>query len=220
LTISFTPLGTTMAIASQTLSQLQTAGSAVNAATQALQQELQAHSQALMAQMASQPFGPEADAAYQQMRQVARLVHEMNSLEQQLKAIYLDAAQKVQAEIPVLPALPSVTHRRRVQQTSVVSSPELVEDAKVVSKAPGKRKASKHTAAAELSAVVDKPKLANSELLLKALKKILGKQAKAVGHVEMAKVSDLPRGSIGASIKKLAETNKLVVEANGVFKLV
>jgi len=39
------------------------------------------------------------------MRQVARLVHEMNSLEQQLKAIYLDAAQKVQAKVPVLPAL-------------------------------------------------------------------------------------------------------------------
>jgi len=46
-----------MAIASQTLSQLQTGGSAVNAAGLALQQELQAHSQALMAQMASQPFG-------------------------------------------------------------------------------------------------------------------------------------------------------------------
>lgn len=29
-----------------------------------------------------------------------------------------------------------------------------------------------------------------------------------------------PRGSIGASIKKLVETNKLAVEANGFFKLV
>lgn len=192
----------------------------MNAATQALQQELQAHSQALMDQMALQPFGPEADGAYQQMRQVARLVHEMNSLEQQLKAIYLDAAQKVPAEVPVLPALPSVTRRRRVQQSSVTSSPELVEDAKVVSKVPGKRKASKQIAAVEPSVVVEKPKQANSELLLKALKKILGKQAKAVGHVEMAKVSGLPRGSIGASIKKLVETNKLVVESNGSFKLV
>ncbi|MBV5292863.1 MAG: hypothetical protein JZU58_10990 [Curvibacter lanceolatus] len=209
-----------MAIASQTLSQLQAAGSAVNAAGLALQQELQAHSHALMEQMAMQPFGPEVDGAYQQMRQVARLVHEMNSLEQQLKAIYLDAAQKVQAEVPVLPALPSVTRRRRVQDASVVSSPELIEDAKVVSKGEGKRKPSKRPATVKPSAVVDKPKLANSELLLKALKKILRKQAKAVGHVEMAKVSGLPRGSIGASIKKLVETNKLVVESNGFFKLV
>jgi len=116
--------------------------------------------------------------------------------------------------------LPSVTRRRRVQQSSVTSSHELVEDAKVVSKASDKHKASKQPAAVEPSAVVEKPKLANSELLLKALKKILGKQAKPVGHVEMAKVSGLPRGSIGASIKKLVETNKLVVEFNGFFKLV
>lgn len=220
MTISFTLSGTPMAIASQTLSQLQSAGSAVNAAGLALQQELQAHSQALMEQMALQPFGSEADSAYQQMRQVARLVHEMNSLEQQLKAIYLDAAQKVQAEVPVLPALPSVTRRRRVQQGSVTSTPELVEDAKVVNKVPGKKKARKQAATADTTAVANESKLANSERLLKALKKILGKEAKAVGHVEMAKVSGLPRGSIGASIKKLVETNKLVVESNGFFKLV
>lgn len=209
-----------MAIASQTLSQLQAAGSAVNAAGLALQQELQAHSQALMEQMAMKPFGPEVDGAYQQMRQVARLVHEMNSLEQQLKAIFLDAAQRVQAEVPVLPALPSVMRRRRVQEGSGASSPELIEDAKVISKVEGKRKPSKRPTAVKPTAVVDKPKMANSEVLFKALKKILGKHAKAVGHVEMAKVSGLPRGSIGASIKKLVETNKLVVEANGIFRLV
>lgn len=209
-----------MAIAPQTLSQLQIAGSAVNAATQALKQELQAHSQALMEQMASQPFGPEADGAYQQMRQVARLVHEMNSLEQQLKAIYLDAAQKIRAEVPVLPALPSAARRRRVQQGSVGSSPNQVEDAKVVSKVPGKKRARKQAATVDAIAVADGPKLANSERLLKALKKILGKQAKAVGHAELAQISGLPRGSIGASIKKLIEAKKLVIDASGAFKLV
>lgn len=85
----------------------------------------------------------------------------------------------------MLPALPSVTRRRRVQQSSVASSPELVEDAKIVSKSPGKRKTSKQIAAAELSAVADKAKLANSELLLKALKKILGQQM-ATSQVSMA----------------------------------
>lgn len=209
-----------MAIASQTLSQLQAAGSAVNAAGLALQQELQAHSQALMEQMALQPFGPEVDGAYQQMRQVARLVHEMNSLEQQLKAIFLDAAQKVQAEVPVLPALPSVTRRRRVQQSSVASSPELVEDARVINKVSGKKRARKQAATGDATAVANQSKLANSERLLKAIKKILGKQAKTVGHAEMAQVSGLPRGSIGASIKKLVESKMLVIETGGALKLV
>jgi len=141
-------------------------------------------------------------------------------VEQQLKAIYLDAAQKVQAEVPVLPALPSVTRRRRVQQSAVVSSPELVEDAKVVSEVPGKKRARRPAATVDATAVSNEPKLANSERLLKALRKILGKQAKTVGHAELAQISGLPRGSIGASVKKLIEANKLAVDAGGSFKLI
>lgn len=213
-------VGYHMAIASQTLSQLQAAGSAVNTASLALQKEFQTHSQALMDQMALQPFGPEADGAYQQMKQVARLVQEMSSLEQQLKAIYLDAAQKVQAEVPVLPALPAAAARRRGQQGSVALSLDLVEDAKVVTKVRGNKKARKQAASVDPAAVANGPKLANSERLLKALKKILGKQTKPVGHAALAEMSGLPRGSIGASIKKLIEAKKLAVDADGSFRLI
>lgn len=206
-----------MAITSQTLSQLQAAGSAVNAVGLALQQELAAHSQALMEQMASQPFGPEADSAYQQMRQVARLVHEMNSLEQQLKAIYLDAAQKVHAEVPVLPALPSATRGRRVTKGSFASSPALVEDAKVVNKVSGKHKERKQAVSTDAAAYV--PKAPNAERLLQALKKNLGKHARTIGHAELAAISGLPRGSISAAVQKLTETKKLAIDSHGRYKL-
>ncbi|RUP25183.1 MAG: hypothetical protein EKK45_21085 [Curvibacter sp.] len=209
-----------MSIASQTLSHLQTAGSAVHEAAQALRQELQAHSQALMDQMALQPFGPQVDAAYQQMRQVARLVHEINSLEQQLKAIYLDAAQKAQAELPVLPALPSANRRRRLARSLDVPVVEQVEDAQVVEMLAAKPKTGKTTAKKSKGTTSASSKLSNTERLHTAFRKLLGKKAKAVGHAELAALSGLPRGSIGASIKKLIETQKLAVDTDGAYRLI
>jgi len=203
-----------MALASQTLSLLQAAGAAVNAAALALQQEFQAHSQALMDQMALQPFGPEADGAYQQMRQVARLVHEMNSLEQQLKAIYLDAAKKSEPEVPVLPALPSTNRQRRLTRNAGATEHESVEDAKVVQTKGRQRKLKVANAP-----WIQESKLSNTDRLHAALKKLLGKKAKAVGHSELSALSGLPRGSIGASIKKLIEIQKLAVDADGVYRL-
>ena len=209
-----------MLIASQTLAQLQKSGSVVKAAALALQKDLQTHSQALMEQMALRPFGPETDRAYQQMRHVARLVHEVNSMEQQLKAIYLDASRTVQAEVSVLPSLPSLARRRRLEPSSAAVSHEPVEDAKLVTLGSHKRKVRKQdTAGGDLPHVVE-PQLANSERLLQALKKILGNQTKAVAHLEMARASGLPPGSIGASIRKLVAAKKLAVESTGAFKLI
>ena len=209
-----------MAIASQTLSQLQAAGSAVNTAALALQQELQAHSQALMDQMALQPFGPEADGAYQQMKQVARLVHEMNSLEQQLKAIYLDAAQRSQPDIPVMPALPSASRQRRLARKTDIATYEPVEDAKVVEVKTAKSEWRQKNLKPADAPKAQKSKLSNTDRLHAAFKKLLGKKAKAVGHAELSGLSGLPRGSIGASIKKLIEAQKLAVDADGVYRLI
>jgi len=211
-----------MTIAPKTLSNLQAAGAALNVAAQSLQRELQAHSQALMEQMALQPFGAEADGSYQQMRQVARLAHEINSLEQQLKAIYQEAAQFAQAEIPVLPALPSASRSRRIKRdtesrASVIAE---VEDVKAIEPKEPKPKATRKTSAHNKALSTTKStKPSNPERLLKALQKILKGKTKAVSQVELAQASGLPRGSIGASIKKLQETQKLVIDADGFYRL-
>lgn len=215
-----------MSIASQTLSKLQLAGSAVHDAVEALQRELEAHSQALMVQVATQPFGQEADGAYQQLRQVARLVHELNSLEQQIRSIYLDAAQKVQAEVPVLPALPSSKARKVIKGGSGMPVEDQIEDATEVlttlsekSKPCGTRQRSSAEATKIKHKAAKAPKLKNTDRLHQTLKKLLGKNARAVGHAELASSSGLPRGSIGASIKKLIETQRLIEDAEGRFKL-
>jgi hypothetical protein len=211
-----------MTIAPKTLSNLQAAGAALNVAAQSLQQELQAHSQALMEQMALQPFGAEADGSYQQMRQVARLAHEINSLEQQLKAIYQEAAQFAQAEISVLPALPSASRSRRIRRNTESLAPEIaeVEDVKTIeATAPKLKEARKTSARKTFSSTAKSAKPSNPERLLKALQKILKGKAKAVSQVELAQASGLPRGSIGASIKKLQETQKLAIDADGFYRL-
>lgn len=211
-----------MTIAPKTLSNLQAAGAALNVAAQSLQQELQAHSHALMEQMALQPFGAEADSAYQQMRQVARLAHEINSLEQQLKAIYQEATQFAQAEISVLPALPSASRNRRIKRDTESRAPLIaeVEDVKAIETTEPKPKATRKTSAhKKVLPTTKSAKLSNPERLLKALQKILKGKTKAVSQVELAQASGLPRGSIGASIKKLQETQKLVIDADGLYRL-
>lgn len=215
-----------MSIASQTLSKLQLAGSAVHDAVEALQRELEAHSQALMVQVATQPFGQEVDGAYQQLRQVARLVHEMNSPEQQIRSVYLDAVQKEQAEVPVLLALPSSQARKVIKVGSGRSAIEPIEDAAVVpttlpekSQARNARLRSTAEATKVKQNAAKGPKLNNTDRLHQTLKKLLGKNARPVGHAELASASGLPRGSVGASIKKLIETQRLIVDAQGRFKL-
>jgi hypothetical protein len=215
-----------MSIASQTLSKLQLAGSAVHGAVEALKQELEAHSRALMIQVATQPFGQDADSAYQQMRQVARLVHEMNSLEQQIRSIYLDAAQKVQAEVPVLPALPSARARKLIKGRGDALADDAIEDATLVVTTQPEKSAPRSTrskAASEVAKVKNKPartpKPNNTDRLHQTLQKLLGKKARAIGHAELALTSGLPRGSIGASIKKLIEAQRLILDAEGKFKI-
>lgn len=211
-----------MSIASNTLSHLQAAGMAVHIAAEALQQELQAHSQALMEQMTLQPFGVEVDGAYQQMRQVARLAHEINSLEQQLSAIYQEASQVVQVDTPVLPALPSAGRSRRVKQVEgSVSNPNgEIEDATVVAGRGLAPKVPHKVSRRGPTGPLEGGKESNPDRLLKALRKILKGKAKAVGHAEMAQVSGLPRGSVGASIKKLLEAHKLTIDASGTYRLI
>ncbi|WP_157443559.1 hypothetical protein [Curvibacter lanceolatus] len=211
-----------MSIASNTLSHLQAAGMAVHIAAEALQQELQSHSQALMEQMALQPFGVEADGAYQQMRQVARLAHEINSLEQQLSAIYQEASQVVAVDTPVLPALPSARRGRRIKPAVGGDSVQSrdIEDASVVEGKLAVPKVPRNVSKRPLAKSTNGATLPNADRLLRALQKILKGKVKPVGHAEMAQVSGLPRGSVGASIKKLLETEKLAIDDDGAFRLI
>lgn len=55
--------------------------------------------------VASEPFSNDADRAYGQLRTIARMAHELQAMEEQLKTLYGSAMELVAPETPVLVAL-------------------------------------------------------------------------------------------------------------------
>ena len=84
-----------MSIAPSTLLALQQAGESLYAARQAFAQEAQLNANRLVGIVASEPFSNEADRAYAQLRSIARMAHELQALEEQLKTMYGSAAELV-----------------------------------------------------------------------------------------------------------------------------
>ena len=62
---------------------------------------------------ASQPFHSDSDKAFTRFRAVAKLVHDLQSLEEQLRTLYNAASELVSQDLEVLVALPDLTSRAR-----------------------------------------------------------------------------------------------------------
>ncbi|HEX5364854.1 MAG TPA: hypothetical protein VFW59_11350, partial [Gallionella sp.] len=90
-----------MSLSASTLSAIHQAGQGLHEAHHAVTQAVQAAAEQMVATVASQPFSPESDRAYAQLRSVARLAHELQAMEEQMKALYTSAAQMVTPETPV-----------------------------------------------------------------------------------------------------------------------
>jgi hypothetical protein len=77
-----------MSISPSTLLALQKAGEGLHTAREAFAQEVQSNAGRVVGIVASEPFSSEADRAYAQLRAVARMAHELQSIEEQLKTMY------------------------------------------------------------------------------------------------------------------------------------
>ena len=93
-----------MSISPSTLLALQKAGEGLHTAREAFAQEVQSNAGRVVGIVASEPFSSEADRAYAQLRAVARMAHELQSIEEQLKTMYGGAAEMMQPETPVIVA--------------------------------------------------------------------------------------------------------------------
>ncbi|WP_262389431.1 hypothetical protein [Cupriavidus campinensis] len=82
-----------MSIASTTLLSLQQAGESLYAARQAFAQEVQHNASRVVGIVASEPFSNDADRAYGQLRTIARMAHELQAMEEQLKTLYGSAME-------------------------------------------------------------------------------------------------------------------------------
>lgn len=108
-----------MSISPKTLLLLQKAGENLYAARNALAQDVQQHASRVVHMVASEPFGNDADRAYAQLRSIARMAHELQAMEEQLKTLYGSAMELAAAEPPVLVDLSDRSPRARVQPSAL-----------------------------------------------------------------------------------------------------
>lgn len=208
-----------MSIAPSTLLALQQAGESLHAARQAFGQEAQLNANRLVGIVASEPFSNEADRAYAQLRSIARMAHELQALEEQLKAMYGSAAKLVAAVTPVLVTLSdrSPRSRGRANATSVQSA----EDAVV--KPVRQKKALKNRAAVKTAtspASHPRRMSANDEKVLAYFKTVLDRRSwKTFTHAAIAQGAGIPLGSVGLAIRRAIAAGAVREGQKGSYRL-
>lgn len=204
-----------------TLALLQQAGESLFSAQQAMAQEVHAGSQSVVSAVASAPFSAEADRAYAQLRTVARLSHELQAMEEQLRTAYQTASTLAQREVQVLHALPLS------RATAKASRPQASQAEDVVVKtAGGKRRAArasapKAAARSSSSQAAQSPRLStNDEKVLAYLERVLNRETSTqITQASVAQGAGIPNGSIAVALKRLQQMGRVVEGERGHYRL-
>ena len=208
-----------MTIAPSTLEALQQAGESLNEARQAFAQEAQLNANRLVGIVASEPFSNEADRAYAQLRSIARMAHELQALEEQLKTMYGSAAELVLAETPVLVALSD--RGSRAHGRANTASIQGAEDA-VVKPARQKQVQKKRAPVRTATAPASPPRRmsANDEKVLAYFKTALDRRSwKAFTHATIAQGAGIPLGSVGLAIRRVIAGGAVREGQKGSYRL-
>lgn len=204
-----------------TLALLQQAGESLFSAQQAMAQEVHAGSQSVVSAVASAPFSAEADRAYAQLRTVARLSHELQAMEEQLRTAYQTASTLAQREVQVLHALPLS------RATAKASRPQASQAEDVVVKTAGaKRRAARASAPkaatrSSSSQAAQSPRLStNDEKVLAYLERVLNRETSTqITQASVAQGAGIPNGSIAVALKRLQQMGRVVEGERGHYRL-
>ncbi len=196
-----------MSLSPSTLSSIQLAGQALHDATLAVGDCVRGGAQSMVTTIASQPLHANSDRAFARFRALAKLAHDLQSLEEQLRTLYNTASDLVSQDLDVLVALPDQTGpgRKKVQAVASAQSTSALqsqqpEDAvvKTVTKRQGKGK-SKESKPNQLQHLTP-----NDETLLKYLQKALrADQWTKLAGSAIAQNAGMARGSVGVSLNRL-----------------
>ncbi|GKT18629.1 hypothetical protein AVHY2522_19545 [Acidovorax sp. SUPP2522] len=200
-----------------TLSLLQQAGESLYAAQQAMAQEVQSGAQSVVNTVASLPFSAEADRAYAQLRTVARLSHELQAIEEQLRTAYQTAASLAQNDLQLLQALPlrrspQISPGQQAQAEDAVVKPTPVKGVRASSKTKTKTQSSGVPNAQSLSS--------NDDKVLTYLERVLTRSAwSQMTQASIAEGAGIPKGSIAVAIHRLKQMGRLKEGARGQYRL-
>ncbi len=204
-----------MSLSPSTLSAIQHAGQGLHAARQAVSEAVQANVQQLVGMVASQPFSPESDRAYAQLRAVSRLAHELQAMEDQLKTLYLSAAEMMAPETPVLVALPGLGGRSRARYAA--ESHEEAEDATVK---PAPKRQPRKAKARQEAAKQPQRLSRNDEKVLQYLKQVLDRRSwKPLTQAAIAQGAGIPPGSAGLALRRALAAGALREGTKGNYRL-
>lgn len=200
-----------MPISAKTLVAIQSAGAAVYAADTQLKSAVQEYADQMRSALNQNPFDAGNDALFEDWKTVARLSQAMGQIEQELRKIY------GVSENLALPA-PVTSRPVHVLNGPGTSGVELVKEISAVDVVPKARaKSGRHMAP---SGRVGGLASGNSAKVLTQVALILNDaDFVKVNWSAVAAACAIPKGSIGASVKKLVEQGALVEGGEGRFKL-
>jgi hypothetical protein len=225
-----------MSISSLSIQAIQLAGHALHSASQAVAAEVQSASVGVVAALASQPFSPEADQAYSQLRSVARMAHELQALEEQLKGIYAQASEMRTTRMTVMAALPSPVNAPRArsyvkhvepedavdktQAADAAVKPTVVKSRKAVAPAKPAQEAQLENGAKVSKATEPSHMTSNDNKVLGYLKTVLDRRSLVeLTQLAIAQGAQIPRGSIGLALLHLIDGAKVIEGRKGAYRL-
>lgn len=201
-----------MSLSKTALSSIQQAGQSLHSATVVVAATVREQAEHMVNTVANQPFQAEGELAFSNFKTLARLSQDLQTLEEQLRALYITASELTRPEIDVVPAL------RKSRSRASAAANALAEDAVIKPAKPAKAaKAAKgRKAKARKSAKSDKPVTltTNDSKVLDYLKTVLKTEEwSLLTGASVAKGADLPLGSVGISLKKVVQFG--AVKKNG-----
>lgn len=170
--------------------------------------------------VASEPFSNDADRAYGQLRTIARMAHELQAMEEQLKTLYGSAMELVAPETPVLVALSG--HRTSTRAHPQVPDTEIAEDA-IVKPALQKQAPKKRAAAKASTEPASQPLRlsANDEKVLAYLQQVLDRRSwKTFTQTAIAQGAGIPLGSVGLAMRRVIAAGAVREGKKGSYRLV
>lgn len=197
-----------MAMSSKVLAVIQRAGQALDLAREAVAGEVQAQATAVIAQVASQPFSNDSDRAYGRLRSLARIGHELKSLEEQLRGLYAQASELGTVELEQLISISPGAARPLLSQTC---DPEDVQVKApiVASVKPGKR-----------PRVNIQSLHGNDAKVMAYLASALDRRSfKAQTQAVVARGAGIPLGSVGLALRRLIAGGYLTEGDKGHYRL-
>ena len=185
-----------MSLSKSTLSAIQQAGQGLHKATVVVAAAVREQAEHMVNTVSSQPFQAEGEQAFSNFKMLARLSQDLQSLEEQLRALYTTASELSSPEMDVVVALPRQSARAR----AAAALNDAAEDA-IIKPAAAQRTRAKAKAKAAAAPVT---LTANDSRVLDYLKTVLSVDAwtKLTG-ASVAKGAEMPLGSVGISLKKV-----------------